>query len=70
MIPMIGLVQVGRQAYADRYTYIPSIGIFIGLVWIVAENIENRKWNRGVAIAAALVLLPALALTSRFQVPY
>jgi tetratricopeptide (TPR) repeat protein len=70
MVPMIGLIQAGRQAYADRYTYIPSIGIFIGLVWIVADSIENRKWNRDVAIAATLVVLPALAFTTWSQLPY
>jgi hypothetical protein len=53
LIPMIGLIQVGRQAYADRYTYIPSIGIFIGLVWIVADSIDNRKWNRDGATGIA-----------------
>jgi protein O-mannosyl-transferase len=70
LVPMIGLIQVGRQAYADRYTYIPSIGIFIGLVWIVADSIDNRKWSRGVTIAVTLFLLPALALASWSQLPY
>ena len=33
LVPVIGLVQVGAQAMADRYTYIPSIGLFIAVVW-------------------------------------
>src|SRR5207302_4617517 len=33
LVPVIGFVQVGDQAWADRYTYLPSIGIFIALVW-------------------------------------
>jgi protein O-mannosyl-transferase len=70
MVPMIGLVQVGRQAYADRYTYIPSIGIFIGLVWMVAESIENRKWRRDAAIAMTTVVLAALATTTWIQQQY
>ena len=37
LVPVIGLVQVGRQALADRYTYIPAIGIFVAVVWAVAE---------------------------------
>ncbi len=36
LVPVIGLVQVGMQARADRYTYLPSIGLFIALVWLVA----------------------------------
>ena len=37
MLPMIGLVQVGGQALADRYAYIPFIGLFVMIVWTVAE---------------------------------
>jgi Tfp pilus assembly protein PilF len=37
LVPVIGLVQVGSQALADRYTYVPLIGLFIALVWLVAE---------------------------------
>jgi protein O-mannosyl-transferase len=70
MVPMIGLIQVGRQGYADRYTYIPSVGIFIGLVWIVADSIDKRKWNRGTTIVVTLFILPALALTTWSQLPY
>ncbi len=38
LVPTIGLIQVGAQSMADRYTYIPSIGFFIALVWAVAES--------------------------------
>jgi hypothetical protein len=37
LVPVIGLVQVGRQAMADRYTYLPSIGLFVAIVWGIAE---------------------------------
>ncbi len=67
MVPMIGLVQVGWQAYADRYTYIPSIGIFIALVWLGADAIQDRKW---VAIAAALIILPVMGFLTWSQLPY
>jgi protein O-mannosyl-transferase len=70
MVPMVGLVQVGWQAYADRYTYLPSIGIFIGLVWMVADSSEHLKWRREVAIGAALTILPALAWKTWSQLPY
>ena len=37
LVPVIGIVQVGEQARADRYTYIPLLGVFIMLVWGAAE---------------------------------
>ena len=69
LVPMIGIVQVGWQAYADRYTYIPCIGIFIALVWLAADVIEVRKW-RFVAPLAAAAILPALAFATWIQLPY
>jgi tetratricopeptide (TPR) repeat protein len=44
LFPVIGLVQVGTQAFADRYTYIPSIGFFVAVVWSVSEF--TAKWPR------------------------
>ena len=41
LVPVIGLVQVGEQAWADRYTYLPSIGIFVAVVWIVATKVQS-----------------------------
>ena len=62
LVPMIGIVSVGRQAYADRYTYWPSIGLAIALAWAVAQA-ERRFLPRtavyvvGFALAAVLVPL-------------
>lgn len=42
LVPMIGLVQVGRQSWADRYTYLPHIGLLVALVWGVAE--AKDRW--------------------------
>ena len=42
LIPVIGLVQVGEQAWADRYTYLPSIGLFIAIVWGFSEILKAR----------------------------
>jgi tetratricopeptide (TPR) repeat protein len=47
LIPVIGLVQVGVQAMADRYTYVPLIGIFIALAWGIAESGRAGEWARG-----------------------
>ncbi len=44
LVPVIGLVQVGMQTMADRYTYIPLIGIFIALAWGGWELVSTRRW--------------------------
>ena len=40
---MIGIVQVGMQAMADRYTYIPLVGIFMVLAWLLPDMTKQRK---------------------------
>jgi Tfp pilus assembly protein PilF len=62
-VPIIGLVQVGEQAMADRYTYLPLIGPVISLVWLVADRFPSRKMIP--AAAAALVLGVCVSLTGR-----
>lgn len=66
LIPVIGLVQVGEQALADRYTYIPLVGLVCALVWWVAELASRFRWNRSL-LGGFVVLLAGLlaALTSR-----
>lgn len=56
LVPVIGLVQIGSQAMADRYTYIPHIGLLTAIVWLVADF--ARRWNaeRIVAGVAAIVV--------------
>ena len=60
LVPMIGLVQVGTQAMADRYAYLPLVGLFIVICWSGAEWAEPRRisqaWLGGVSIAVLLVL--------------
>jgi tetratricopeptide (TPR) repeat protein len=68
LVPVIGILQVGRQAMADRYTYLPSIGLFLALVWEVAELSSRRKAARAALPAAAVAILAALAVLCRIQV--
>ena len=70
LMPVIGLVQVGEQAMADRYTYIPSLGVFVLLVWGASELFRNSR-HRAVILsaAAATVLLLCCAATAR-QIGY
>jgi tetratricopeptide (TPR) repeat protein len=67
LLPVIGLIQVGAQARADRYTYIPMVGLAIALVWGASEAFE--RWPRIRMALAALLCMACLALTWR-QVQY
>jgi Tfp pilus assembly protein PilF len=67
LLPVIGLIQVGAQARADRYTYIPMIGLAIALVWGISEALE--RWPRIQMALAAAVCLMCFTLTS-LQVQY
>jgi len=68
LVPVIGLVQVGSQAMADRYTYLPSIGINIIVAWGIAEI--PAKWSNKKTAAAVLtaITLSALIVCTRLQV--
>ena len=46
LVPVIGLVQVGDQAWADRYTYLPLIGLFVAVVWGVSDLVAGRRSAR------------------------
>ncbi|MEX2205525.1 MAG: tetratricopeptide repeat protein [Myxococcota bacterium] len=63
LVPTLGIVQVGVQAYADRYTYLPLVGVALVVVYAGAEGVERAQRRRRLAsgIAAALGVL-ALAL--------
>jgi tetratricopeptide (TPR) repeat protein len=70
LLPVIGLLQVGEQAMADRFTYIPSIGLFIALVWGSAELVRRWRLPAAVAAGATIAVLGALAATSSAQLAY
>jgi tetratricopeptide (TPR) repeat protein len=70
LVPVIGLVQVGSQSHADRYTYVPLIGIFLAIAWC-ARSVANR-WpsaRMAVAICAIATLVGVILLTWR-QIGY
>jgi protein O-mannosyl-transferase len=58
-LPVIGLIQVGAQSMADRYTYIPTIGLLLSIVWGISDVTKSWPWRR-----PALISLTALALGS------
>jgi tetratricopeptide (TPR) repeat protein len=66
LVPAIGLVQVGAQAMADRYLYLPSIGLFIVIVWGANELLKAQPHRQTIAMLAGTIGLSAcLILTSR-----
>jgi protein O-mannosyl-transferase len=72
LVPVIGLVQVGEQGHADRYTYLPSIGLFLIAVWAVGDVAvvgQARLWC-GAAIAGTVVVVAALTCTAFTQTSY
>ncbi len=64
LLPVIGVVQVGAQAMADRYTYIPLIGIFIMVVWGLHEALQQVRLKPAAVFTAAALLLAALGTLS------
>ena len=68
LIPVIGLVQVGGQTMADRYFYIPSIGLFIALVFGLADIAERRRVAPWLSAAIANVVLLVLATLTNAQI--
>jgi Flp pilus assembly protein TadD len=70
LIPVIGLVQVGSQSMADRYTYLPLIGIFIMLAWGMRIVAGNDRVRRAAVSAAAIALILACMVCTWFQLGY
>ena len=67
LVPVIGIVQVGNQAAADRYTYIPLIGIFIAIAWGVSELLRRWPARKVVLPAAAVIAIGGLLPVARAQ---
>ncbi|MAE61787.1 MAG: hypothetical protein CMJ49_10590 [Planctomycetaceae bacterium] len=71
LVPVIGLVQVGSQAMADRFTYIPLVGIFVVIAWGMGDVIQAHtariRWLRAAAMAAAIALTIAATAVSFVQ---
>jgi hypothetical protein len=64
LLPVIGLVQVGDQAMADRYAYVPLVGIFVALVWSAAEWAKQARWRQWAATVGAAAVLIALSAST------
>jgi len=64
LVPMIGIVQVGSQAYADRYMYLPSLGLGIAGTVLLADVAGRARWPRALVLGGAAALLAVLGVAT------
>jgi protein O-mannosyl-transferase len=70
LAPVIGIIQINLQARADRYTYLPQIGLWLILAWGVADLLRASTYRAQIATAAAVVVIFAFAFVARAQAAY
>ena len=70
LVPVIGVIQVGGQAHADRYTYLPHIGVYVGATWLLANGLRRVHCPKGIAAVIAIVLLAPLVWSARLQTSF
>ena len=70
LVPVIGLIQAGSQAMADRYTYLSLIGLFIMIAWGVADLLKAVRYRKIASGVVTVSVLLALLVCTRFQVGY
>jgi tetratricopeptide (TPR) repeat protein len=70
LVPVIGVVQAGAQAMADRFAYIPLIGLFIAIVWGLADLLVHLRLPKIINGALASIALAACCFGSRQQLPF
>ena len=67
LVPMIGIIQVGPQARADRYTYLPLIGLYLLVTWGTMTLLSNCRRRRELLIGASISIIAGLIAISYFQ---
>ena len=70
MVPMIGIVQSGRQGMADRFMYIPMIGLLVAAVWLAGEWASRLHVQQGIAVALFVLLISPYVYQTRKQIAY
>jgi Flp pilus assembly protein TadD len=70
LVPVIGLVQVGSQAHADRYTYLPQIGLYIAITWALVDLAGSFPYRREVLAATGSIVIALFASCAAFQTSY
>jgi len=67
LTPVIGMVQVGDQAMADRYTYIPLTGLFIIVTWGIPDLLKKLRHRKPILVISAVTILSVMSISSYFQ---
>ena len=70
LIPVVGIVQVGLQSTADRYAYVPLIGVFMAIIWFAEEVVQRSKVPRYLGITILILVLGVLWSVTRRQISY
>ena len=70
LVPVIGVVQIGRQRMADRYMYFPMIGLLVGIVWLVSKWAAAQPSRQKFLQAAGVTVVVGLACVARIQTSY
>ena len=70
LVPVIGIVQVGTQAMADRYAYIPLIGLFVMAAWGIPELLKRWRCPKEAPLVSSALILPCLLFVTWTQVGY
>ncbi len=70
LVPVIGIVQVGNQAMADRYTYIPLIGLLIMAAWGIPELLKKWRHHKEALVVSSALILPCLFVATCIQTGY
>ena len=70
LVPVIGIVQVGSQAFADRYTYIPMIGVALASVWLSEALLTKLRFPKPIRICVSLLVLGMLGWKTIMQIAY
>jgi len=67
LVPVIGLLDAGRQAHADRFTYLPQIGLYLLLIWATADGCARWRLHRAVPAGVSGMILIAMIFCARTQ---
>jgi protein O-mannosyl-transferase len=70
LVPVIGIMEVGLQSHADRYTYLPQIGSYIAVAWLIADLSISLRIHRRVLAAVAIIVVVALSACAWRQTSY
>ena len=70
LIPVIGIVQVGLQGHADRYTYLPQIGLYVACVWLTCELTRFWRARKFILVGGTVIIVGTLSMLSAKQTTY